>query len=344
MNAITHFLMKSPTAFSTEKIEPFSLEETPIHLMLVDHDIYLLWTTILYHFICGQMPDTVYRTWFSGLIANGDSSEPRHLYTVDWSSVVASGPLTRAETIGSVNILLSMLRYFSGKTQGNKAKRPILMGAWRTLLDLLAHTDSYRKLGTVILLRDGLSIDALRPEIDVIAADLCTSIGDPAMARTRLDEAMKTARLPSQLMLAFRLASSLHPTPQSSLETLSEAAQLIASPLKPFFRPLPAAQGAAEPKYAIEYARHMYLTALDLDQSLPMRTNHSFNPALFEHCAFAWINMLYLTEIGRWCCRGTPTYDMVTKQMKSITKLAVDAMESEDAKRLVFKFSSSCGI
>ncbi|KAG0168673.1 hypothetical protein DFQ29_010058, partial [Apophysomyces sp. BC1021] len=330
LSVVVQLLTGNENAINLEEVEPFSLEDTPNHIQLVDDDLYVLWMTILYFFLCQRMPDTICRNWYSTLLTSGRPSVTKLKFTIDWSSVATEAPLSRSEQLGVVNMLLSMLRYFSKKARGNDAKRPLLMSVLRTLLDFLSHIECYKRAGTLALLRGAFDMEALRPEVYDIAAVLQTKMGDRTGALNGLKSHAQRLSMNHKLILAYRSAHLLQPSEKSSHEELREAALLLKLPLKDVYD----MQGASTDtdNVQVDLVRRMYLIALGMDFMLPLQAKRSFNAKEFRNSAFAWINLIFLTQISRWIYQDPILQSTLLQQLKMARDFGINAVDSEDAK------------
>ncbi|KAF7730433.1 hypothetical protein EC973_002240 [Apophysomyces ossiformis] len=337
---VLKLLTKNEKAINVEAVKPFSLEDTASHIQLIDDDLYVLWMTILYFFLCRKMPDTICRNWYSTLLTSGRPSVTKLKFTIDWSSVVSEAPLSRPEQLGVVNMLLSMLRYFSKKARGNDTKRPLLMSVLRTLLDFLSHVECYRRAGTLALLRGAFEMEALRPEVYDIAAVLQTQMGDRAGALNGLKSHAERLSMNHKLILAYRSAHLLRPSEKSPQEELREAALLLKLPLKDVYD----MQGASADtdNVQVDLVRRMYLIALGMDFMLPLQAKRSFNANEFRSSAFAWINLIFLTQISRWIYQDPILQSTLLQQLKMARDFGINAVDSEDAKVLIFKYAKEC--
>ncbi|KAI7865014.1 hypothetical protein BDF14DRAFT_1112912 [Spinellus fusiger] len=337
LSTILKFLTGSEDSVNVKIVETFSLEESQSHFAMSDHDLYIVWMTILYYFLCNQVPSSICRHWISSLISKGHRPAKKPMFTLGWSSVAEGGPLTQTEQIGSINILLSMLRYFSKKARSNDYKRPLLMGVLRTLFDLLAHMDCYKRAGALALIRSGFDVEALRPEVYDIAAHLETQMGDHSGAIDRLTPSMLRLSLNQRLALAYRSARLLNPCRTSPPELLQEAARLAGLPLMAAYE-MDSSTSLESGNVEVDFIRRLYLTVLGMDTLLPLPFKRSFKPREFRASAFAWINLIFLTQITRWIYNNPILENTLIQQLHMARDRASAHVNEEEVRQCLCLF------
>ncbi|KAI9260624.1 hypothetical protein BDA99DRAFT_512680 [Phascolomyces articulosus] len=325
---------KKETFIKDDGVELFSLETNNLD----DHDIYVVWMTVLYNLLFQRMPDSICRHWYASILTNGRPSTVKPLFTIDWAMTAAQAPLSQQEQLSSLNILLSMLHYFSKKARGNGAKRPLLMGVWQTLLNLLPHCECYKRAGTLTLLRGGLEVEALQPEIYDMAAYLETQMGDRAGATSRLQARAFQLSLNHRFLLAYRSAHNMGLSGTSSLKDMREAAKLVCAPMEIAFD-IPKTVSNEEDSVYIDSVRRFYLSALGLDPTPPRPTKKAYNTGVIRHSAFAWINLMFLTQINLWIY-SQHMHAMFIQQLENTRDGAMESVKSDEAKLLIFKYAS----
>ncbi|KAI7857954.1 hypothetical protein BDC45DRAFT_346836 [Circinella umbellata] len=338
LDYVLYLLTRKKELFiKNDKVDMFSLET----LNLDDHDIYVVWMTVLYYLLFRRMPDSICRHWYASILTNGKPSTVKPMFTIDWSVTAAQAPLSRSEQLSSLNILLSMLRHFSKKARSNGAKRPLLMGVWQTLLNLLPHCECYKRAGTLTLLRNGLDIEALQPEIYDMAAYLETQMGDRIGATKRLQSYTHRLSLNHQFLLAYRSAHNMGLSMASSHNDMQEAARLVALPMEAAFDLSDIPPLSTQGSVYIDFVRRLYLSALGMDPTPPAVTKKVYNSGTIRNSAFAWINLMFLTQISMWVC-SQRLHVVFVKQLENTRDYAMEAVKSDEAKLLIFKYASEC--
>lgn len=321
-------------------VEPFSLEETQARVQLTDHDMYIIWMTVLYYYVCQKAPSMLCHHWFKEFVAKGEPSWSKPLFTIDWNAIASQRPLTRRERFGTVNILLSMLRFFTAKATRDETKRPYMVATWQTLLNFLANTDCYKRAGTLVLLRSGMKFTVLQPEILDTALTLQSAMGEHQQAIKTISNTIADCSLEKQLMIAYRAAYLLKLSNNSSQEELQQAANLLSIPLQSYFDFSAVILAPGEPQ--IDFVRRLYMGALGLDPVLAAPAKKNFTSFKFQSATFAWINLMFLTQISLWLYTNDTMQYIFRQQLKTTRNSALNALRSEDSKSLVTKYANAC--
>lgn len=207
-------------------------------------------------------------------------------------------------------------------------------------MDFLVHIECYKRAGTLALIRAGLDVEALQPENYDIAAYLETRMGDRAGALGRLHSVTRKLPMSQKLIMAYRSAITLCPSEKSSAEDFQEAARLVGLPLREIFD---MSAVSLEPgNVQVDFVRRLYLSALGMDPVLPVPAKRSFNQNLLRSCAFAWINLIFLTQISRWLYTNHILKGTLAQQLATARDMAIEALQDEEAKRLIFKYAEEC--
>lgn len=335
LHCTLQLLAESNGVMNEETVEPVSLDKISQNIYLDDHDLYIVWMSIVYYYIFDKAPDSIMRRYTNIAAGKGSSNKP--MFTINWATAVAEAPLTRSEQIGTANLLLSMVRLFGKKARGNHTKRPLLMGVWYTLLNFLAHIECYKKAGTLTLLRKGLDVEALAPEIYDTAAQLEIQLKGRPAAIQHLQQNAKKLPIRVKLMMAYRCARSLEPNESSTQEELCHAARLVALPMKELYdmkHEEPFGSGNVQ----VDFIRRLYLSALGMDPTPPAPAKAGYHKGYVKSSTFGWINLLFLTQISLWMYTNPALQSTLLQQLKTARDMAMDAVRSEDAKLLVFKY------
>lgn len=335
LNWTLQLVTEGNNVINQDTVEPIALDKISQNIYLDDHDLYIVWMSIVYHYIFDTAPESIMRRYANIAAGKGASNKP--MFTINWAAAVAESPLTRSEQIGTANLLLSMVRLFGKKARGNHTKRPLLMGVWHTLLNFLAHIECYKKAGTLTLLRKGLDVEALAPEIYDTAAELEIQLKGRAAAIQHLQQYAKKLPVRIKLIIAYRCARSLEPNESSTQEELCEAARLVALPMKDLYdikHDEPFGTGNVQ----VDFIRRLYLSALGMDPTPPAPAKPAYQKGFVKSSTFGWINLLFLTQISLWMYTNPALQSTLLQQLKTARDMAMDAVRSEDAKLLIFKY------
>ncbi|KAI8643831.1 hypothetical protein BD408DRAFT_442307 [Parasitella parasitica] len=140
-----------------------------------DDGKYFIWMSILHYYVTKALPANVCDVWMTSLVKDGTPSREKPLFTIDWGNALKGSPVDRSTLRGSINILLSMLRYFGNSAIRNVNKKPLLVGVLSTLFSFLSFTKSYELIGTIVLTQQLNSPSILR-DIEEIRTDLTSKM------------------------------------------------------------------------------------------------------------------------------------------------------------------------
>ncbi|KAI9313703.1 hypothetical protein BX666DRAFT_532574 [Dichotomocladium elegans] len=336
-------LVEKDNVIDQENVDPIALEKMSSSVYLDDHDIYIVWMSVLYYYIFHKIPDSISRHWYTSLVTAGRPTMTKPLFTINWSDIVAESPLSRQEQFGVTNLLLSMVRFFGKKARGNDTKRPLLMGAWQTLLDFLAHTKCYKVAGTLTLLRKGLDIKALLPEMYDTAAYLEMQVNGKPDAIQRLQRyTASLSDMPHKLILAYRSAHMLALSESSPHDELCKAARLIGLPMEDIYdmSGMPSNEAG---NVQVDFVRRLYLNALGMDPTPPAPAKPAFQKggmaSCFKSAVFGWINLIFLTQISLWLYPNPVLQSTLLQQLRTAREMAIEAVQADEAKLLLVKYT-----
>ncbi|CEP13276.1 hypothetical protein [Parasitella parasitica] len=159
-----------------EQLRSIKLLSSTDQIQYVNDDgKYFIWMSILHYYVTKALPADVCDIWMTTLVKDGTPSREKPLFTIDWENALKDNPVDRSTLRGSINILLSMLRYFGNSAIGNVNKKPLLVGVLSTLFSFLSFTKSYELIGTIVLTQQ-LKSSAILRDIEEIHADLTSKM------------------------------------------------------------------------------------------------------------------------------------------------------------------------
>jgi hypothetical protein len=344
LDKVLDILTNGQININSETVEVFAIDESPsIHI--TEQDRYNIWMLILYYYATDKkLPDSVCSSWMSSFVKDGTSNQNRMLFMIDWAPALSESPLDRPRQIGVISILLSMLQHFTTKACADTRRRPLLIGVWRTLCNILTFTPCYKRAPTLILIRKGDEIKGLRPELQEMLTELEYKVNNSVESiLTRIRSKGRWILPFSQVSaICYRLAKAVY----DETKDVCLVARILYIPIHHAcdkdtginLEASPDGQTREEKVVQVDRIRQWYLSVLKLDSLLPVDSNKTKNMA---SATYPWMSLILLTKISMCLYSSTsPVREGLASQMGMIFDAGMENISSEDGKMIFFKYKT----
>ncbi|KAI8090315.1 uncharacterized protein B0P05DRAFT_530287 [Gilbertella persicaria] len=324
---------------ATDTYSTFSLTDTP-GLYLLHNDRYYMWTLILYYYVMHSLPQGVCETWMNTLVKEGNPQMTKPLFMIDWTEALKNDPLDKSTLFGSINILLSMWNHFAQLACSDTRKKPLLIGALRTLVTLLIHTAQYKIPGTLLLVNKLAQIKLLEPELREIEINLENKRHEDPKS---LIHSLSTIDLPRPqlLALAYRCVCLFSERVSHTVGYYTYIACILSLPLAKVKTDKDALLMFVDTNNAeqIQDEHRIKLMYSLIDQYKNLVGLTDADPKTEKETSFAWINLLSLIKVLKTI--QPDKREELHEEMKTVFDKGFSLIQEQDGRLLFFKYATA---